>query len=364
MIFLGAGAAKPFGIPTLEEFSKDTIDKLKKFGHIEVLERIEKSLKEFQITLDFEALYSILEGLINLQQSVKYAGPLTAFLVQKKKNLPENYDYSEVLNDLRKIMYAKCSIDSYKFSQVKRCYDSLFHATRNVRSSESIYGNRWDINISKVLVTTNYDTSLEDYFNKLEKPITDGFESAGAFVKNFNPLILFNPYESSNKSIIQLHGSIRQFSREEGIIKTTIDPTSEALPYKINVEREMMIYPTKEKDILIQPFFSFFRTFKSITWSKLLVIGYSFRDEPINTAILENMIRNDKSRLIVINPNADDVVENLYSNSSRKLNWKIPKHRLFKKSGKFGTEEVIKYISYLSKVNEYLPSSFDPSILE
>ena len=35
MIFLGAGASKPFGIPTLEEFSNEVIEKLKALGHID-----------------------------------------------------------------------------------------------------------------------------------------------------------------------------------------------------------------------------------------------------------------------------------------------------------------------------------------
>ena len=90
----------------------------------------------------------------------------------------------------------------------------------------------------------------------------------------------------------------------------------------------MMIYPTKEKDILIQPYFTFFSAFKRIRWSKLLVIGYSFRDEPVNTAILENMREIENSQLIVINPKTDDVIENLYNNAPEGFSWKIPQESL------------------------------------
>jgi hypothetical protein len=110
MIFLGAGASKPFGIPTLEEFSKEVITKLEKLNHTDILERIKTSCKEFNIELDFETLYSILEGLINPVNSVQHAGPLTAFLVKSKKNLPKGYDYFQILADLRKLLYEKCSI--------------------------------------------------------------------------------------------------------------------------------------------------------------------------------------------------------------------------------------------------------------
>ena len=49
MIFLGAGASKPFGIPTLEEFSKEIIIELKNLGHEDVLFRIENALKDLQL---------------------------------------------------------------------------------------------------------------------------------------------------------------------------------------------------------------------------------------------------------------------------------------------------------------------------
>jgi len=53
MIFLGAGASKPFGIPTLEEFSQDILSELNKLGHNDVLNRVERALNEFNITFDF-----------------------------------------------------------------------------------------------------------------------------------------------------------------------------------------------------------------------------------------------------------------------------------------------------------------------
>lgn len=148
------------------------------------------------------------------------------------------------------------------------------------------------------------------------------------------------------------------------IVKTMIDPHSSNLPFTINVEREMMIYPTKEKDILVQPYFTFFSAFKRIRWSKLLVIGYSFRDEPINTAILENMQDIDNSQLIVINPKADDVIENLYNNAPVGFSWKIPKNRLFKFSGKFGSSEVFEYLRKIERVSDNQDPDFDPSRFE
>ena len=101
MIFLGAGASKPFGIPTLEEFSQDVIKQLEMMGHNDVIERIQDSLREFDIQLDFESLYSVLEGLTDPEKSVKSAGPLVAYFIGRKDLLPKRYDYTQVLEDLR-----------------------------------------------------------------------------------------------------------------------------------------------------------------------------------------------------------------------------------------------------------------------
>ena len=87
MIFLGAGASKPFGIPTLQEFSEYVKEKLRKLGHEKLLDRIEKSLMAFNMTVDFESLYSIIEGLIDPIESIRRAGPLTTFYVERKSKI-------------------------------------------------------------------------------------------------------------------------------------------------------------------------------------------------------------------------------------------------------------------------------------
>jgi hypothetical protein len=365
MIFLGAGASKPYGIPTLEEFSEEILSKLRQIGHDEVIENVLSSLKEFNMTIDFESFYSILEGLINPISSVQYAGPLTAFLVRNKRNLPKGYDYSRVLSDLRRLIYEKCSIISSEenFKKVEECMDKLLKATRQNHCDEnSITSGNQGVNIGKTFVTTNYDMALELYFLSREIPIIDGYEDSGAIVKHFQPSLLSNPYTSAHsRTVLKLHGSIWQFLSSNEMIKTKLDPISGGLPFKIQVEKEMMIYPTREKDILIYPYFYFFEAFKNIRWTKLLVIGYSFRDEPVNTAILENMKYTDNSQLIVIDPEVDRAVDNLYQYVPDSIKWQIPKQRLFKFSGKFGTDEVYEYLQRIERVSDNQDPTFDPS---
>lgn len=369
MIFLGAGASKPYGIPTLEEFSEDVFERLRETGHKELINDIHQSLNEFGMVVDFESLYSILEGLSNPVRSIQYAGPLTAFLLKSKHNLVRSKDYSQILTDLRKIIYEKCSVISNErnFKKVEECMDKLLEVTEKNTCTERIVGKTGPrlVNIGHIFATTNYDMALELYFLKKGVPITDGYKHTGAsVVSHFDPLLLSDPYVPENaKGIIKLHGSIWQFVTGKEMMKTNQDPRSWNFPFKIEVEREMMIYPTREKDILNYQFFPFFSIFKSISWTKLLVVGYSFRDEPINTAIIENMQLYDKSQLIIINPQPDQVLKNLYNNISENITWKIPERRIFKFSGNFGSPEVFEYLKRIERVSIDQDKNFDPSEL-
>jgi len=74
----------------------------------------------------------------------------------------------------------------------------------------------------------------------------------------------------------------------------------------------MMIYPVGEKPILREPYYSFYSIFKEQPWNILIAIGHSFRDEPVNTAILERLeTRTIRTKLIVVNPDPEKVIRNL-----------------------------------------------------
>jgi hypothetical protein len=187
--------------------------------------------------------------------------------------------------------------------------------------------------ISTVIITTNYDMALELYFMQKGIKFNDGFkESPIQFVKEFDSGSVLDPfqwYDGSQREwpwLIKLHGSIWQFEQNEKMIKTILPP--ENAPIEINVGKEMMIYPTKEKEILNCRYYPFFNIFKNLKWTYLLVIGYSFRDEPINTAIIENMRMDPTARMIVMDPNPEAAIQN--------LNGEIPENRIVKIRQPFG----------------------------
>jgi hypothetical protein len=351
MILLGAGASKPFGIPTLQEFSNDFINDLKNRGYEDLVFDIQSVLEKFGMPLDFESIYSTLESLYNPLNFVKKAGPAVVYFLKNPEILPKSNDFSQALQEARNIIYNKCTVSDENFPTVRSCYDGLIRSVNSMMSKE---GKKWErgtalIDVTNVIFTTNYDMSLEWYFNEKEKGYMDGYEPVSPFIKKYNPQILYrmNSGDSKNR-IIKLHGSIWQFIRNKEMIKTNVNPYSNLLPYKINVEEQMMIYPTKEKDILNHQYFPFFHLYKNWNWSRLIVIGFSFRDEPINSTIIENMITIPESRMIIVNPHPEEVLINLQTYTASYLSNKIPVDRIHLIQGKFGEESTFKQIFDMS----------------
>lgn len=352
MIFLGAGASKELGVPTLQEFSELVFNDLRKLGYDDLVNQIIESLNEFHIKVDFEAVYSILEGLVHPVNSVRNAGPLTAFLIKKKSNLVTGSSSLEFLKTMREIIYNKCKIEREKRSKIMEIYDPLFKISEDnaLRDNIIFNGTQYsDKPLSWVIATTNYDMAIESYFYSKNFKYVDGYESDNnPFIKNFKWEVIKDPLSimgrvSIKSLLLKLHGSIWQFEKNGNMFKTILDPRSNDIPIDIDVGNEMMIYPTKEKQILSRKYYYFFKIFKDIEWDKLLTIGYSFRDEPINTTIIENMNSNKQATLIVFNPHPDDALQN--------LNYEIPENRVIKIPQYFGTKTGKKAVETL---NEYL----------
>lgn len=102
----------------------------------------------------------------------------------------------------------------------------------------------------------------------------------------------------------------------------------------------MIIYPTGEKQILKYPYFNYYSIFKNQKWQKLVAIGYSFRDDPVNTAIVENLEKVPSSVLIVVNPEPEKVIQNMIASVSTELD-----NRIIPVQGNFGDEKVFQKLN-------------------
>jgi hypothetical protein len=150
--------------------------------------------------------------------------------------------------------------------------------------------------------------------------------------------------QAHRKWIVKLHGSIWQYNDNGKIFSANQDPETIEL-FPVRIQERMMIYPTGDKPILHYPYFDFYNIFKIQKWEQLVAIGYSFRDEPINIAILENLQREENNKLIVVNPNPEEVLKNLGVSDLMKAD-----ERIVPVEGEFGKEQTARKLESALRV--------------
>lgn len=316
MIFLGAGASKIFGVKTLQETTDDLIRVIKDRDCGDIIDAVIGKLSKFEIVVDFEAIYTILDALSDPRQSIKEMGAFAAFMC--RNDIGKHPEYGEILKDFKNYLYQECTIKPGFLEEVRSAYDRLFDFLGKASLNEQrfSYGSQPTgafANFGNTIVTTNYDMSVELYHMMKKQALADGFRPPSPYIPSFESEMDLSTYSqlAGGRWLIKLHGSIWQYKHGNRIFKTIDDPKKSTLP--INIEENMMIYPTGEKPILKDPYYSFYSLFKAQRWLKLIAIGYSFRDDPVNTAILENLERVENSTLIIVDPKAEEVIRNLGS---------------------------------------------------
>ena len=150
--------------------------------------------------------------------------------------------------------------------------------------------------------------TIELYHSMRNIPLADGFRrTENDYIEELLP----NECQRMNQSrwLIKLHSAIWYFRQSDRIVKTVIDPS--LCPIPISVDEEMMIYPVGKKPTLQCPYSVFFEIFRHQKWVRMFAIGYSFRDKPVNIAVLENFERQKDSILVVVNPDAENEIGRL-----------------------------------------------------
>lgn len=358
MIFLGAGASRVFGIKTLKEMGEKLAIVMKKESLGDLAKQMEASLRKYGTTLDFEAIYSIIEGLTKLEPSIREAGPFTCYVSKDLKDYYKN-DLNAMLKFLKDFIWEECTLKRGYGRKIERAYDRLFDLAKgstfrdtrfipNIeRQSSSLVnvGNTTEtqVDVGKTIATTNYDNIIEVYHRIKEQGCVDGFVPSEDRAKSYLDFSSFSKGAHA-RWLIKLHGSLYQYRHENTIFKTIEEPKK--LSKKIEVQENMMIYPTQEKSMLKYPYHNFYDIFKAQTWRKLIAIGYSFRDVPVNIAIIENLEKTPDSSIVVVNPNPENVIKNIGALVVSKFH-----DRIIPVKGKFGDDEIFQELEIALKVH-------------
>lgn len=307
MLFLGAGASKEIGPPTMKKLSQVLEKEFQKEGYINLILDIKNRLNNFGLKedeIEFETFFSILNGLENPTRSIKELGPFAMYMSNLvKKSLPKVPEKFREITE--KVIVQEC----LKFNEDKaiNIYRPLlkvlsFKSARKVVLAD---GREFQEQLCRPIVTTNYDLVLEKTIPKLygdNSRFNRGFE----FLRNYRGSFFSNDlYRTGYVDYVKLHGSIDWFWRADinKIEELRWEP-KELSYYDEAYRGRTWIFPIQEKYVSKYPnsiLHGYFQ--KMLLELKIyIVIGYSFRDPAINNAFIDALNENKDSRIVIINP--------------------------------------------------------------
>lgn len=319
LLFLGAGASKPFGIPDMKELTEIVIKELKSRNKPTwMIEDIKTRVENFNIKPDIESILTCVDALNNPELGVKNAGAFAAYLSRftKPKELyyGKNKDfYKNISEEIREIIKDHCFLpkDDNKIKTIIDTYDRFF----KFLNIEFLHG----LNV----FTTNYDYCFETYCSEKQINFFDGFIIPKNGIQTF--IGMENTHEEVN--ICKLHGSSNYVINDRNtIIKTDhiIKPGSRITGGRI--AKEAMVFPTNEKYFSNDPYFSLLNKLRNELISGIkrrqdriiVIIGYSFRDHTINNAFIDATKKPafKNKRIFLIDPFAKDIIKNNISELS------------------------------------------------
>ncbi len=290
MLFLGAGASKPFGIPTMSEFTQE-IPKSLQDDEAKEFNRILARLGEFGFqNADIESVMDVLSAREDLKRAKKSIGPRLIEFVEKELKSQSDFKAGVFLDKIKDQIEARCS--KAHFTQANAYYDKLF---QKVPSS-------YPSGLFRQIFTTNYDRCLEEFLEN--RSYEDGFEQS----KGFGRVFTGNWPEAGNayvNTLCKLHGSVDWFQVGDRVYQFPFVP-GQSLTNKQMAGR-MMVYPASEKYTMVSPYAeSLFYLRRSLMTDNIepfvIVVGYSFRDDPINNAFIDALKVNRHLRILSVRP--------------------------------------------------------------
>jgi hypothetical protein len=148
--------------------------------------------------------------------------------------------------------------------------------------------------------TTNYDLCLETYCSFGEIPYLSGFDLMNKEITEERR------FEEEGIRIWKMHGSIDRYITKTGeLLQLPVGPRK-----KIEVEGELMIYPGYGKSFYREPYMSMLYELKKAlrSCSVCIAIGYSFRDNAINSVFQDSLLANKRIKVVLLSPDAESIM--------------------------------------------------------
>lgn len=307
LLFLGAGASKAFGLPDMKDLTKFVINELKKENKSSyIIDYITRRVEEMGLKPDIEAVLSCIDALRNPVEGIKKAGAY-AGLISERRNPNERIigskeEFEELSTLIRDVIRKYCGFPPEE--KINCLLETYNHLLGGFQISQNNYLD---------VYTTNYDLCFETYCTE------KGYELNNLSSKGKLDLNRLN--QKGFWNIIKLHGSSNWMLNNKNEIRI-LDriPNSGERSLSGSMKEEVMIYPTTEKYLSRDPYFSMITALRNDLIKKesdnqsnyIVIIGYSFRDIAINNSFIDakKNINFKNKKIYLIDTHPDDILEN------------------------------------------------------
>lgn len=351
LLFLGAGASAPFGIPTAPRLTEEIRDLLseKNQGLLDAMNGF------FKTTYEREPNYE--EILTLLTDLTKPANVRAYHIADAFARNPEykeyRGDYSHIIDRMYEIVCNHCT-DPFvrdksqylKPEELETKFQMTYDSTIGVYLSEG----KQDL-----VFSTNYDPSLEIWCQKRNLRCFDGTQdlqnievkkvmdesnhiaSSDSIFQHSD----FSQQPSANSvGLVRLHGSVWTYEAKAGHrVKFTTPEDRRFFSdlYKDIVKKKpILIFPGEEDRLGRGQWNVLYQYFQQKLEGNCLFIGYSFGTDVINAPILDNLNNGKITRLGILAPDPDKVIENLSKGQT------IPEDRVVRMPAHFGFDDALR----------------------
>jgi len=314
VLFFGAGASANLGLRTMAGFRDELEARLSPDAYAQVCEAYHSIARRYRTTEDWVNLEFLMESLNEWELALFLLGAMPVPLAI----LPQAVQGDAFYDAMRKIVSLK--------HEVVRCVVQHYSSVGEIQSFRH-HGWLYKLIRSGAGVvptfTTNYDWVLEEtcWGSRDKIRLTDGFSAprGGTWSRqNFND---FRPSGDIDLILFKLHGSTSWYAQGELIIKT-LDVLARAYDDSPALD-PVLIFPGHKREAMIseetyylpgdffvpaiserEPYGCALEYLEECLSNAglLIVIGYQFGDDEINSRMGSGLARNQHLHAIIVDP--------------------------------------------------------------
>lgn len=306
VLFLGAGASKQFGLPTLKDLTREIIKKFPRYS--DDLKKIQATLRQYHFNDNIEGILSVLKAWTKPKIAFKQSDPFITQVIKFKllRDLHVVRKYKRWVNNIENYIHKRCKVeDLATIHRICDFYDEFWDALiRKYNLTNCSTTNCPYIDV----FTTNYDNVIEEYCYERGVELCTGYREFAGGRLSFYP----DSFSDADNQVrlYKLHGSVDLFKLESGdIVRLNSLPNMNTRIHGRRIIERMLIYPVSSKHYFLEPYLEFLTLLKRklVETKDCIVVGYSFGDKSIKSIFSDAAKKNKQLRIILVSLNAERV---------------------------------------------------------